>query len=94
MGVRKKNLMGKDRLPRPTLEKFLESTRARKTPIKRGILEHPSEKRQKREADFSLLDFLDGGGRKIPKPDPLAPSGEINLRKRLILYHISGVTRF
>ena len=32
--------------------------------------------------------------RKIPKPDPLAPSGEINLRKRLILYHISGVTRF
>ena len=50
--------------------------------------------KQRGEANFSLSVSWIGGGRKIPKPDPLAPSGEINLRKRLILYHISGVTRF
>lgn len=40
--------------------------------------------KQRGEADFSLSDSMDGGGRKIPKPDPLAPSGETDLRKRLI----------
>ena len=66
----------------------------RKAPVYWAFFAYRRERREKGEADFSLSTFWTGGGRKIPKPDPLAPSGEINLRKRLILYHISGVTRF